>query len=354
MPVPILLAFSLGASLSLASVAAVAKEPWSVSEPAARQSAEGPHILLVYDMEGLAGQDDIHTAESMHPLYAKGRRLLTDDVNAVIDGLFAGGARAVSIVDGHGGGNLQDDILREEVDKRAQLILKTPLDGYRDLAKPGAFDGIAAVGMHAKSGSGGFFAHTWTLGIDIVINGRSMNETELLGMGYGAAGIPVIFVSGDDRLGQELKTMPWLEYVTVKEATGPSSAKLYPLAESREKLTAGAKRAVQSLGKSKVMQVAAPVEVSVRAFPPSDLSWIDGMPGVDYRDGAVHFTAADFQGAYRGITRVGTAAYQTYFNTMMMTAVKADKDAKEIENRAVQELLRVWHDNETTRAHEGQ
>ena len=78
---------------------------------------------------------------------------------------------------------------------------------------------MAVVGMHAKTGSGGFASHTFTLGIDLLINGQSITETELVALSWGRVGVPVIFASGDDRLAGDLETMPWIEYVTVKEAT---------------------------------------------------------------------------------------------------------------------------------------
>lgn len=331
----------------LSSVSAAGSDPWTVLDNETPARKGGPHILLIYDMEGLSGQDDPTTWMSEYPTYARGQQLLTDDVNAVFVGLFSGGAQAVSIIDGHGGGNLQDDILAERVDPRAKL-LRGKIDGYRDLARTGEFDGVAAVAMHAKSGSGGFSAHTWTLGIEIAVNGRSVNETELLAMGYGEAGIPVIFASGDDHLGAELKSMPWLEYVVVKEAIGVASAKLYPIAQVHARMTSAAKRAVEKLPTAKVVKAITPVKMTVRAFPPADLSWLADMPGVQYRDQAVSFSAPDFQAAYRGMQPIGVAAYQAFFKTTQ-AALEAHPDAKKIEFRAVEDLMRVWRETETAR-----
>ncbi|HEV8214475.1 MAG TPA: M55 family metallopeptidase, partial [Gemmatimonadaceae bacterium] len=57
-------------------------------------------ILVYHDMEGLSGQDDWRTFLFSHPeKYPEGQKLLAADVNAVIDGLFAGGATQVDVVD---------------------------------------------------------------------------------------------------------------------------------------------------------------------------------------------------------------------------------------------------------------
>lgn len=326
----------------LAGFNADAAEPWTaVARHAAAQP--DPRILVIYDMEGLSGQDDVDSFVPANPAYAGGQRLLTDDVNAVIQGLFAGGAGAVSVADGHGG-SAQIDILTEQLDPRARMVMRVP--GGEDAA---AHDAIAIVGMHAGSGSGGFAAHTWTAGVEFRINGRAVNEAELIGLTYGESDVPVIFVSGDDRLGEELKTMPWIEYVTVKKATGITTAELLPLAEARTKLTLGAKRAIERLRRAKVMKVAKPVEATVTAFPPADMQWLADMPGIDYRDQAVSFTARDAQSAYRGMQALGTAAMYGYSDALFR-ALKPHENAKEIELGAIAEWDAKWEASERERA----
>lgn len=73
--------------------------------------------------------------------------------------------------------------------------LEAAFDTYFDMVEAGAYDGVAVVGMHAKTGSGGFASHTWTLGIGLAINGQQITETELVGLSWGRVGVPVIFGS---------------------------------------------------------------------------------------------------------------------------------------------------------------
>lgn len=330
-------------------------EPWVTApyELTPDAKARGPHVLLVYDMEGVSGQDDITTAEPEFPqAYARGRRLLTDDVNAVVKGLFAGGARAVSIVDGHGGGNRQIDVLIPEIDPRAEVIQRVPLDAYADLASPGAYDAVVAVAMHAKSGSGGFFAHTYTYGTEIAINGSTLTESEMLALAYGAAGIPLIFVSGDDVLGESLKPMSWLEYVTVKNSTGLSGAALVPIPAARKSLTAGARRAAQRLASAKVVKVPAQMEVTVRARMPWDGSWLRNLPGVRYVDNGIAFTAADFPAAYRGIKAATSAVVIMTYYEVMEKFVHELPNHVEIERGLAAEYDRLWLEGEQEKPHE--
>ena len=131
------------------------------------------------------------------PQYAQGQQLLVADVNAVIEGLYQGGATEVHVVDGHGSGNPDPDVRRDLLDKRATQILRdSTFDAYVDLAQPNAYDAVAVVGMHAKTGSGGFASHTYTLGIEFLIHGKTITETELVGLSWGRVGTPVIWYVG--------------------------------------------------------------------------------------------------------------------------------------------------------------
>src|SRR3954464_4837768 len=80
-------------------------------------------VLLLHDMEGLSGEDDWRQFNFGYPeQYAKGRQLLTDDVNATLEGLVACGATKIDVVDGHGSGNPEPDLLLDKMDKHAQMI----------------------------------------------------------------------------------------------------------------------------------------------------------------------------------------------------------------------------------------
>ena len=123
-------------------------------------------VLVYHDMEGLAGQDNPFSYRFDHPAdYAKGREMLVADVNAVISGLFDGGATEVNVIDAHGSGNPEPDIPAGALDPRAKQIFRdTPFRGYVDLVEPNRYDAVAAVAMHSKTGSRGFAAHTITTG----------------------------------------------------------------------------------------------------------------------------------------------------------------------------------------------
>lgn len=332
-----------GSSSSLST-----SEPWLVTD-AQPNTGDGIRILVLHDMEGLSGQDDPKTFDFENDEYALGQDLLVGDVNAVVDGLFAGGATEVHVVDGHGSGNPDPDVPSDRLDSRAVQVLRDEsFDAYFDLVEPDAYDAVALVGMHAKTGSGGFASHTYTLGIDFIVNGRSITETELVGLSWGRQGVPVIFASGDDRLAGDLETMPWIEYVTVKQATSASTAITRPLEGARADLRGAAQRAVENLRDAKVMQAVTPITATLRAVPPANLDRLERFPGIDYADNRVTFVAADIADAYegfQGIVRVATAGYYS----VLFEQLRARGDMDEIWAAWTEALMTRWFDVESGR-----
>lgn len=279
-------------------------------------------VLVYHDMEGLTGQSDPNTFRFAHPeRYAVGREYLTGDVNAVVAGLFDGGADEVHIVDGHGSGNPQPDLLLDQLDPRAELVSRDArFDAYVDLLEAGRYDAVAVVGMHAKTGSGGFASHTYTLGIDFLLNGMAVTETEIVGYSWGRVGVPVIFASGDDRLAADLEgPMPWVEVVVVKTATSASTADPRPVDEARADLTAGAERAMRGYERAQRMRLDEPVTAQLHAVPPASLAVLANVPGIDYADQRVTFETPDFRSAYDGLVGLVAVARTGYSSVMSET-----------------------------------
>jgi D-amino peptidase len=277
--------------------------PWS-EVPLRIDTGDGVAILLAYDMEGISGLDDWRMFDANFSEYERGRELLTGDVNAVVDGLFAGGATRVDVVDFHGSGNDEADVLIDRMDPRAKHVERDTLFWEFDLVQAGAYDAIVVVGMHCKPGSGGFAPHTCGYAMEVSINGQTITEAEWQALLWGEVGVPLIFVSGDDQLAGDLSTLPWIEYVAVKTAINASRVTLRPLEEAYADLRAAAARSVNGLATARAIAARAPVEVGLRAYPPSSLDALDGVPGVDYRDGTVFFESPSLVEAGPGINAI--------------------------------------------------
>ncbi|HUQ82094.1 MAG TPA: M55 family metallopeptidase [Gemmatimonadaceae bacterium] len=336
---------------SLLLIAALAAS----SAPSSRLPTTTPpraqvRVLLYHDMEGLAGQDDWQTYLFSHPdKYREGQKMLAADLNAVIDGLFAGGATQVDVVDAHGSGNPDPDVRRDLLDPRAKQVFRDrAFDPYVDLTAPDTYDAVAAVAMHAKTGSRGFASHTITLGMDMMVEGKSITESEIVAYSWGRVGVPMIFVSGDDRLENDLRVMPWIEYVVTKKATSSSTVELRPVDSVHAEMRTKAARAVRNIAKAKAMKIRTPIRTALHAVPPASLASLKGVPGINYADETVTFTAPDFRAAYDGVIALVGAARPGYSQVLSETVRKLPDGPKVMADYSDALFMR-WMDYESGR-----
>ncbi|MDT9600282.1 M55 family metallopeptidase [Sphingosinicella rhizophila] len=333
---------------SVAAPAQTPPAPWTIS-PAKVDRADSIKILVLYDMEGLSGVDNPTSFLFGDPDYPEAQNRLVADVNAVVDGLFKGGATAVDVVDAHGSGNQAPDLSPDRLDPRAVFVRRdTSFDPYIALSKAGAYDAVAVVGMHAKNGSLGFAAHTYTIGVDLSLDGRNITETEIVALSFGEVGIPVIFAAGDDKLRKDLSGMPWLHYVEVKQSTDARTAKLVPVEAVHKAMVEEAAAAVRGLESAKLMKLDAPAEVTVKAIPPANLAVLEGFPGIDYRDNSVTFRADNFHDAYRGAMPIIRVLAMS-LRDPTFSALRTMPGGAEIMAAGQRQLVKDWMDAESGR-----
>lgn len=180
-------------------------------------------IFIMTDLEGCAGV--LNSADWLYPhscYYEKAKKILTEEVNAAIRGFANAGFDDIIVNDGHGSGGIDIEIL----DKRAKLMRGWQLQFGSWTVWPygldESFDALAFVGQHAKSGTQySHLTHTgyWNY-LDVAINNISVGEYGQMALVAGEKNIPVIFVSGEKALYQELETLtPQVISVFVKEGT---------------------------------------------------------------------------------------------------------------------------------------
>lgn len=172
-------------------------------------------ILIMTDMEGVSGvlnHDDWVLPSGR--FYFKGMRLLTEEVNAAIDGFAAAGADEILVVDGHGAGGIDPETL----DERASL-----LRGRGERVWPweldASFAGIAFVGQHAKAGTPySHITHTqWFNFINMTVNGISIGEYGQLALCAMELGVPAILACGEQAFAEEAQALtPGVVTVAVK------------------------------------------------------------------------------------------------------------------------------------------
>lgn len=173
-------------------------------------------VMIMTDMEGVAGitnHDEWVLRDGIY--FEKGKRLLAGEINATVDGLFAGGATEVVVFDGHGQRGIDPELL----DPRALLMVCINHGIWYPFGLDTSFDGICWVGQHAKSGTDySHITHTgWFDVLDSRVNGISIGEYGEVAFCAMELGVPCIFGTGEAAFCQEAEALtPGIVTVPVK------------------------------------------------------------------------------------------------------------------------------------------
>jgi len=231
--------------------------------------AQGPKILIVTDMEGVAGIND--PDEQLTPgqrRFEEARRLLHGEVNAAVDGAFQGGASEVIVWDGHDGSRtLSVDL----INNRAKLLQgrRTPTTYY---FSERLYDGVMFVGQHSMAGTkNGILCHTQSFTVEsITINGKPVGELGQVAAIAGHYHIPVIMLSGDEAACAEMRALqPKAETAAVKQLVGTVSMLSVSHERARQLIQGAAARAVQRTKEFTPWIIEGPVEMKITMYPES-------------------------------------------------------------------------------------
>jgi D-amino peptidase len=270
-------------------------------------------LLIAADMEGISGVVSWDHVNIEHPEYQRFRRIMTQDVNAAVQGAYEGGASEVIVTDGHWNST---NILIEELDPRVHLNAGSPSPFSMVEGVANHIDAAMFIGFHARMGTPqAILDHTWssTRVENLWLNDRLAGETALNAALCGSFGVPVLLVSGDQAVCGEAGE--WIEgvlTVQVKKALGRHAADCLPLAEAQRRIREGAAQAVRNFrdGAAPVpLDLAPPIQVGIE-FIYSDMADRAAlMPGCARIDGRkVEYSAVDMPGAYQGFRAMVTLA----------------------------------------------
>jgi D-aminopeptidase len=192
------------------------------------------NVLIATDMEGIAGIEDCGDCLPSHPsAYARGRRLMTDEVLVAIEALRAGGVERISVGDWHMvGTNIERERMPAGVEVRpiADLALAETDPSLTKAAGGGELDAIAMIGHHAATPSPrGFCSHTFIWEMEVQLDGESLSETQVYAQAMAAEGIPALVVSGDRWMLEEMDEgeAGSARLVPTKEGQGRARARSY-------------------------------------------------------------------------------------------------------------------------------
>lgn len=256
-------------------------------------------IFISVDMEGIGGIGTSAMVSSSGKDYATGRKLMTDEVNAVVNAIFQTGPATVLVNDSHGD---MQNLLHTELDPRVEYIQSNikPLGMVQGLDS--SFDGAIFIGYHAMAGSeNGFLAHTGSSVVKgLWINGTEVGEGGLNTFFAGSIGVPVILASGDKTFSEEIKKLTATRTVITKEAIGASAAKLLHPDVVKKELQTQTIAALKDLKNAKALTVKDPIEFVLKVDVPTRADVAMGIPGMKRVDGyTISYQAKNMDEAYR-------------------------------------------------------
>jgi D-amino peptidase len=220
--------------------------------------AQKKTIFLITDAEGVGG---VCRQDQTDPKDQEMRQLLTGEVNAAVEGFFAGGADEVVVWDGHDGSQTLSTLT---LHPRAKLVMGAL---GSSMLMERRYSAVAYVGQHSKANiRGGIMAHSYSsLGIqNMLLNGKPVGEIDVIAAMAGHFGIPVILLSGDQAAANELKEIvPNAELAVVKEGLGRYNCISLSAAAARDMIMEAAARSVSKIGSIKPYTVPGPVTLQI-------------------------------------------------------------------------------------------
>lgn len=265
-------------------------------------------LFLSTDFEGISGIVAWEQIIEGHTEYEQGRRLLTNEVNAVISGSLEAGVEEFVVNDSH---HYMRNLHPQDLLGKAMLITGKHKPMYMMEGLDSSFDGICFVGYHGSIGAEqAVLSHTYNPGAiwEVRLNGEIVGESAINALVAAHYNVPIIFISGDAVTVREAQTIaPNAEKVIVKQSLGRfAAAHVHPLVAC-EMLQKGAARAVRNLKEMHPPVFTKPVSLEV-TFLVADMAemalWVRGVERVGAR--SITIQSEDFLELYRMFVTVVT------------------------------------------------
>ena len=244
-------------------------------------------VHIISDMEGIAGIVRREQTNAGEALYAEGRKLYTEEINAAVRGAKKAGAKEIVVMDHHGAGQAFsfNSLIPDLLDPACEFVVQSSWTEYTTFLEQGC-DGCLLVGMHAMAGTpDGVLSHTvsgreWA---GLRFNGVLVGETGINAALCGTWNCPVLLVTGDDATCREATQLlgDGLTTVAVKTGIGRGSARNLAPQRAREVIEEGARNALKDTDAVKPYDPGRPAEIAVEFLYANEVDKYRGRSGVE-------------------------------------------------------------------------
>ncbi len=223
-------------------------------------------IYVITDLEGPAGVEHWEQTRVQGPAKSEAMSWLTEEVNAAVDGILDAAPGAIMDVwDGHGNGG----ILKDKLHPNARYLKE---EEPRKALIEGAYSAVFFVGQHAMAGTPfSPLAHTYSSRSIAYyrLNGILLGEFGARTALAGSRGIPVLFVSGDDKAVLEARMwIPGITGVAVKQGRGIERAEHLSHEEACLRIRKGAAEACEHRAEIQPLRMDPPYRLEIRYYEP--------------------------------------------------------------------------------------
>jgi D-amino peptidase len=256
-------------------------------------------VLIVSDMEGVAGISKWEQVSGGEPLYEEGRKLYTEEINAAVRGAADAGADEIIVMDCHGAGKgwTFNSLIPDALDERCEFVVQNEWTEYTGVLEEGC-DAALFIAMHARAGTAdGVLSHTvrateWR---NLRFNGTLVGETGINAALCGTWDCPVLLVTGDEATCAEATELlgDGLTTVAVKKGLGRYSARHLPPVRARTLIEEGARRALAKPGAVKPYDPGSPCDIEVELAQPEDADVYRNRAGIELPDARTVLSRAD-------------------------------------------------------------
>ncbi|MFZ3578574.1 M55 family metallopeptidase [Virgibacillus sp. DJP39] len=273
-------------------------------------------LYVSVDMEGITGLPDYTYVDSKQINYERGRKIMTDETNYVIDAAYQFGCSEVVINDSH---SKMNNILIEQLHPYAQLITGDvkPYSMMQGLDR--SYEGAMFVGYHAQAGKFGVMSHAMIHAVrNFFINDKPIGELGFNAYVAGYFGVPILLVAGDDQAAAEAEALiPGVTTAAVKQTVSRSSVKSLTPKKAGELLTEKVAAALENRHNVHPLTPPNNPTLKIEFSNYGQAEWANLMPGTSIVPGTtiVKFEAKDILEAYQAMLVMTELAMNTAFSS---------------------------------------
>ncbi|WP_229750051.1 M55 family metallopeptidase [Paenibacillus nasutitermitis] len=243
------------------------------------------NIYIMTDMEGISLVSKWDQVKQGQSFYEKYRTILTQEINAAVEGAISAGATRIVVNDGHGSQdyNVMWELLHPIVE------LERP-DSAADICPSldESFHAVLHIGAHAREGTpNAIMPHTqnhetW---LTYEVNGQVYGEIGQLAIVAGYSGVPVAYISGDAAAVAEAKELlgDALPATIVKWGHAAGAATCLHPEESMRRIRADVDKALRDI-LTKPYRLEGRLEVKVTYKSTKDAMKAAEKPGAELLD----------------------------------------------------------------------